>query len=305
MSSLLVFPGQGAQRAGLLQALPPAFLRHCGDVLGESLSELDSAESLRSTRAVQLCLLMVGVQAWQCLQQAGAQADYVAGLSIGAYPAAVAAGSLAFEDALRLVALRGQLMHDAHPRGYGMSAVLGLDVAELEPLLQQAQGRGDEVYLANINAVRQLVISGHEQALAALGQVALAHGATAVRRLAVSTPSHCRLLEEPARRLDEAFAEVPLQAPRLRYLSGTTGRQLRDAESIRDDLAFNMCRPIDWAGTVAGAYERGVRLQVELPPGRVLSGLARPLFLEGRVLAFEGTRLDSLVALLREEHDRA
>lgn len=300
MSTLLVFPGQGAQRVGMLKDLPDAFLRRCSDVLGESAGELDSAEALRSTRAVQLCLLIAGVEAWQRLQAQGARADYVAGLSIGAYAAAVAAEALAFEDALRLVALRGQLMHDAHPAGYGMTAILGLEVAELEPLLLQAQARGEEVYLANINALRQLVVSGSDQAMATLAETARLRGATCSRRLAVSTPSHCPLLSEQAHRLHEAFAATPVQTPRLRYLSGSSARLIRDAASLREDLAFNMCRPIDWAGTVAGAYERGVRLQVELPPGTVLTGLSRSIFVEGRVAAFEGTRLDSLVALIKQ-----
>ena len=305
MSTLLVFPGQGAQRVGMLQGLPVAFLQQCSDVLGEPVEHLDSAAALRSTRAVQLCLLIAGVEAWQRLQQQGGQADYVAGLSIGAYPAAVAAGSLAFEDALRLVNLRGHLMHDAHPQGYGMTAILGLEVGELEPLLRQAQDRGEAVYLANINATRQLVVSGADAAMARLGEAARERGATCARRLAVSTPSHCMLLQAQAQQLAEAMAEVAWQAPRLRYLSGSTARLLRDVGALRDDLAFNMCRTIDWAGTLVGAYERGVRLQVELPPGAVLTGLARSVFTEGRVAAFEATRLDSLVALMRDEQRRA
>src|SRR5690606_40978014 len=139
---------------------------------------------------------------------------------------------------------------------------------------------------------RQLVVSGQDAAMAALGEAARRQGATAVQRLAVSTPSHCALLAEAAQQLAEAFAKVPLQAPRLRYLSGTTARLLRDAESIRNDLAFNMCRTIDWASTIASAYERGVRLQVELPPGAVLTGLARPVLADGHVAAFDSTRLD-------------
>lgn len=298
MSSLLVFPGQGAQRPGMLQGLPADFLRHCSEVLDEPVEQLDSEQALRSTRAVQLCLLITGIEAWQRLQSLGATADYVAGLSIGAYPAAVAAGALDFDDALRLVALRGQLMHDAHPTGYGMTAILGLEVGELEPLLLQAQADGAEVYLANINAPRQLVVSGQDAAMSALAEAARARGATCARRLAVSTPSHCPLLSEQARQLAEVMDAVELRTPRLRYLSGSSARLLRDAAALREDLAFNMCRTIDWAGTLVGAYERGVRLQVEMPPGVVLTGLARPVLVDGRVAAFEGTRLDSLLALL-------
>lgn len=300
MSTLLVFPGQGAQRPGMLQALPEAFLGHCSEVLGEPVERLDSEQALRSTRAVQLCLLIAGIEAWRRLQAQGASADYVAGLSIGAYPAAVAAGALDFDDALRLVSLRGQLMHDAHPSGYGMTAILGLEVGELEPLLLQALADGDEVYLANINAPRQLVISGQDAAMSAVGEKARERGAIGVRRLAVSTPSHCRLLTPQAQQLAQAMSAVELRTPVLRYLSGSNARLLRDADALRDDLAFNMCRTIDWAGTLISAYERGVRLQVEMPPGAVLTGLARPVLIDGRVAAFEGTRFDSLLALMEQ-----
>lgn len=304
MSTLFAFPGQGAQREGMLRDLPRGLLEHCSTVLGEPAERLDSAKALRSTRAVQLCLLIAGVCAARRLEQAGVLEGYAAGLSIGAYAAAVTAGSLDFDDALRLVALRGQLMHDAHPAGYGMTAILGLEIGDLEPLLERARERGEEIYLGNVNAPRQLVVSGEEQAMRALGEAARRQGASAVRRLAVSTPSHCPLLESAAEELAQAFDSITLRPPRLRYLSGSNARALDKPDAIRDDLLYNMCRPIDWAGMVRSAYERGVRLQVELPPGAVLTGLARQTFIEGRLVAFEGTRLDSLLALLRDERDR-
>ena len=110
MSSLFVFPGQGAQRVGMLHGVALRILDEASAVLGEDVLRLDSAEALQSTRAVQLCLLIAGVAAARRLLEQAPAPDYVAGLSIGAYPAAVVAGALAFEDALRLVSLRGELM---------------------------------------------------------------------------------------------------------------------------------------------------------------------------------------------------
>ena len=130
---------------------------------------------------------------------------------------------------------------------------------------------------------------------------AKALGASCARRLAMSVPSHCALLEQPARRLADAFTEVEVRAPRIRYLSGSSARPLFDAERLRDDLAFNMCRVVDWHGTLRTAYERGVRLHIELPPGQVLTGLARRVFEQGTLVAFDGARLDTLDALLRQE----
>jgi malonate decarboxylase epsilon subunit len=228
----------------------------------------------------------------------------VAGLSIGAYPAAVIAGSLAFSDAVRLVALRGELMQSAYPEGYGMTALIGLDQATVEALVAQVHSAATPVYLANINAENQFVIAGKSEAMAEVARLAKAGGAATVKRLAVSVPSHCALLEQPAQTLAKAFAGVTLQAPTVRYLSGSTARPMLTADKLRDDLAFNMCRVIDWRSTLQTAYERGARLHIEFPPGTVLTGLARKVFEQGTVVAFQGARLDSLVALSLEEGSR-
>lgn len=305
MSSLFAFPGQGAQKPGMLQRLPEApevaaTLAEARAVLGEDVLALDSAEALASTRAVQLCLLIAGVAGARLLMRGGVRPDYVAGLSIGAYAAAVVAESLEFADALRLVALRGELMQQAYPEGYGMTAILGLSLGTVESLLAEAEG---PVYLGNINADNQYVIAGSDAAMAAVAARAKALGASCARRLAMSVPSHCALLEQPARQLAEAFATVELRAPRLRYLS-SSARPIADTAHLRDDLACNMCRVVDWHATLRTAYERGVRLHIELPPGQVLTGLARRVFEQGTLVAFDGARLDTLDALLRQEVGR-
>ncbi|MCQ4265463.1 malonate decarboxylase subunit epsilon [Stutzerimonas stutzeri] len=303
MSSLFAFPGQGAQKPGMLQRLPEApevaaTLAEAGAVLGEDALLLDSAEALRSTRAVQLCLLIAGVAGARLLMRGDQRPDYVAGLSIGAYAAAVVAESLDYADALRLVALRGELMQQAYPEGFGMTAILGLSLSAVEGLLAEAK---EPAYLANINADNQLVIAGSDAAMTAVAAQAKALGASCARRLAMSVPSHCALLQAPATQLAEAFANVSLRAPQIRYLSSSSARPIFDTERLRDDLAFNMCRVVDWHGTLRTAYERGVRLHIELPPGSVLTGLARRVFEQGTLIAFDGARLDTLDALLRQE----
>ena len=297
MSSLLVFPGQGAQRTGMLQALPADVLEEASDALGEDVRQLDSAQALATTRAVQLCLLITGVAHARQLQRAP---DYVAGLSIGAYPAAVIAGALDFADALTLVSLRGELMQKAYPQGYGMTALIGPELSTVEKLLAETNGPDTPVYLANINADNQTVIAGSDEAMRRVAERIKGNGIA--KRLAVSVPSHCALLEAPAQALAEAF--VTLKAPRITYLSSTRARPIHNPQQLRDDLAFNMCRVVDWRGTVQSAYERGVRLQIELPPGTVLTGLSRRVFEQGTVIACEGARLDTLQALLQEEERR-
>lgn len=303
MSSLLVFPGQGAQRPGMLQRLPALApvrdtLQHASEVLGQDVLSLDTPQALASTRAVQLCLLIAGTACARLLPAP----DYVAGLSIGAYAAAVAAQSLDFADALRLVSLRGELMQRAYPHGYGMTAIVGLEAHTLEPLLAQVHSPQSPVYLANINADNQLVIAGSDTAMAAVAALARQQGAGLAKRLAMSVPSHCALLQQPAQALAEAFADITLQAPRVGYLSSSSARLLRTTQLLRDDLAWNMCRQVDWRATVQSACERGVRLQIELPPGAVLTGLSRRVLQQGTVLAFDSARLDTLQSLLHKEN---
>jgi malonate decarboxylase epsilon subunit len=306
MSSIWVFPGQGAQQVNMLHKLPdhPSVhecLEGASAALGEDVLLLDSAQAMQSSRAVQVCLLIAGVACARLLQRQGCTPDYVAGLSIGAYPAAVIAGALEFEDAVRLVALRGELMQSAYPKGFGMTAIIGLEQNEVEALIAQVFSSAMPVYLANINADNQFVVAGTLEALAAVSQRANAIGAATTRRLAISVPSHCALLEQPAQALADAFVKVAVKAPLTRYLSGSIARMLQSADQLRDDLTYNMCRVIDWRSTVQTAYERGVRLHIELTPGSVLTGLARRVFKEGTTIAFQGARLDSLVALSHQE----
>ena len=190
MSSLLVFPGQGAQRSGMLQVLPADILQEASDALGEDVRRLDSAQALESTRAVQLCLVIAGVAHARRLE---CTPDYVAGLSIGAYPAAVMAGALDFADAIKLVSLRGELMQQAYPQGYGMTALIGPDLSSVEALLADIHSPHTPVYLANINADNQTVIAGSNEAIKRVAERIIGNGVA--KRLAVSVPSHCPLLE--------------------------------------------------------------------------------------------------------------
>ena len=125
MKILFTFPGQGTQHEGMLQNLPGTVLAQARDVLGAEVDSLDSSEALKHTRAVQLSLLIAGVAWARELERRGVVPDIVSGLSIGAYPAAVVAGALDFADALTLVALRGDLMEQAYPHGYGLTAIMG------------------------------------------------------------------------------------------------------------------------------------------------------------------------------------
>jgi len=305
MSVLFTFPGQGAQKPGMLHALPdhPETLRTLDEAsaaLGRDVLPLDDAAALRSTVAVQLCLLVAGVAAARVLTDLGAAPAMVAGLSIGAWPAAVVAGVLDMADAVRLVELRARLMEDAYPSGYGMTAIGGLTRQQLEPLLAQVHAADHPVYLANLNAPRQLVVSGADAALDAVAALALAQGAHRAERLAVPVPSHCALLDDQARTLACAMEGVPRHRPRIAWISSSAARALFDGQRIGADLAANMARPVLWADTLRHAWERGARVALEMPSGSVLTRLALDAdFAAGTALCVDGNRLDTLVAAAR------
>jgi malonate decarboxylase epsilon subunit len=225
----------------------------------------------------------------------------VAGLSIGAWPAAVVAQVLDFADAVRLVALRARLMEAAYPAGYGMTAIAGLTARQVEPLLASVHGPASPVYLANLNAERQLVISGAEPALAAVAALALQRGGLRAERLAVPVPSHCELLAHQAQQLSSALEGLPLRRPAITYVSSSTARALFDGRAVAADLAANMARPVLWADTLRHAWERGARLAVEMPSGSVLTRLAEPVFAEGRAMCCDGNRLDSVVSAVQQQ----
>jgi malonate decarboxylase epsilon subunit len=309
VSTLFTFPGQGAQRAGMLHDLPhdtivrDALDEAC-DTLGLDVLDLDSEAALRSTVATQLCLLVAGVaMARHLIAQAGLP-DAVAGFSVGAYPAAVTASVLSYRDALMAVDSRARLMEAAYPTGFGMVAILGLEQAVLQALIAQVHTPQTPVYLANINAPTQLVIAGAEAALTRVSDLARQRGAHGTKTIAISVPSHCELLAEPAARLAQAMSAMNASAPRLRYYSASHGRELRDPRRIAHDLAHNMALPVQWHETTLLAGERGARLIVEMPPGNVLTKLAAVALPDALAVAAADTRADTIAALMTREAQR-
>jgi malonate decarboxylase epsilon subunit len=309
VSILFTFPGQGAQREGMLRALPPVpairdTLAEACDTLHRDVLAFDTEEALRSSVAVQLALLCAGVAMGRHLMEIVGAPDAVAGLSIGAYPAAVIAGVVSYGDALRLVDRRGRLMEAAFPNGYGMTAILGLELSALSSLVAQVRGAGAPVYLANINAPTQLVIAGSIEAMARVGTLAQARGAHGIKPVSISVPSHCTLLDASAVALAEAMATVPMCTPRLQVFSASLGRELRNPARIAEDLAHNMARPVLWHDTTTLAHERGVRLSIEMPPGNVLTKLATVAFPDAIAVAASEMRIDSLALLMQRERER-
>ncbi|GEJ58838.1 malonate decarboxylase subunit epsilon [Anaeromyxobacter diazotrophicus] len=308
MRSALLFPGQGAQRPGFLSALPPhpAVARTLDEVsaaLGGGVRALDRADALASTVAVQLTLFAAGAAFARALSEAGAEPDAVAGLSLGAFTAAVASGALGLTDAARLVRLRATAMEEAFPEGHGLAAVVGLGEPQVAQLAAEARARAGPVFVANVNAPAQLVLAGARPALEEALRLAREAGARRAELLEVKVPSHCPLLDGVSARLAEALREVPLAAPRIPYVTNVRARLARGAEDVRDDLARNAAVPVRWHDATVLLHELGVRLFVEAPPGHTLSDLAAAAFPEARALAAEGASIAALAARLRRARE--
>ncbi|MDO4232114.1 MAG: malonate decarboxylase subunit epsilon [Lautropia sp.] len=303
MSTLFMFPGQGSQSPGMLSRLPDTqetaqTLAESTEVLGQEPQGLETPEALRSTVAVQLCLLIAGVAMARNLIARGVQPRMVTGMSIGAFPAAVVAGILDYRDALRLVSIRAQAMEQAFPSGHGMTAVIGLDIRRLDSLVHSVNAEELPVFIANINAERQLIVSGCDAGMERVTELAMQQGASRCERLDVAVPSHCPLLEPVAVTMRAAMRETPLSRPRIAYLSCSAARTLADPERIREDLASNVARQVNWPDTIRLAWELGTRLAVEMPARDVLCRLSQESFQDGGiVIASEGRSPDSIATL--------
>jgi malonate decarboxylase epsilon subunit len=294
----------------MLHCLPkhPIVARALDDaasILNCDIFKLDSGSALGSTAHVQVALLISSVAVGRLLESEGAHPDIVGGLSVGAFGAAVTSGVLSFDAALPIVRLRGELMESAYPEGYGMAAIIGLSETQVADLVHQVSTRESSLFVAGVNAPRQIVVSGSNAALKAISERAPLAGAKKVLRLQVGVPSHCALLRQRAQRLARAMAGMKFSPPQTLYVDSRNGRELRSAESIREDLATNMAHPVRWHDAAGVMYERGVRLFVELPPGRVLTALVAAAFPDARAIACAETRIDSVCALVRREMDTA
>jgi malonate decarboxylase epsilon subunit len=306
----LLFPGQGAQTPGFLHRLGgdtphPAIARtlaEASDVLGANVLDLDDADALRSTVAVQVTLVVAGVAAARALAEEGIGPEAVAGLSVGAYGAAVACGAIRFDDALKLVRLRAQLMQDAYPRGYGMLAVLGLNESEIARAIADSAA---DAYIGNLNAPRQIVVSGSDAALAKVRDIALERGARKAERLCVSVPSHCVLLDDAAARLIEAAQSVRIDTPRIAYVGNRGARVLRRADAIRGDLATNLRYPVRWHDSTVALSELGANVFVEMPPGQTLTQLAADALPDAAGIAMDASPVASIAARVRAALRRA
>ncbi|HSN46428.1 MAG TPA: ACP S-malonyltransferase [Casimicrobiaceae bacterium] len=295
MKLAFLFPGQGSQSVGMMSgyAHHPAVratFAEASDVLGEDLWALVSSDSdgaLDRTVNTQPVMLTAGVAVWRAwLAAGGPRPDIVAGHSLGEYTALVAAGALAFHDAVPLVRFRAQAMQEAVPAGVGaMAAVMGLDEAGIAAACAEA-AQGEAVEAVNFNAPGQIVIAGHAAAVERAIAACKARGAKRGVLLPVSAPFHSSLMKPAAERLAARLAEVAIAPPEIPVLHNVDVALHRDAAAIRSALARQAASPVRWVETVQAMAARGVTRAFECGPGRVLTGLCKRIApgLEGHAL---------------------
>lgn len=309
MSLAFLYPGQGSQRPGMLRALPvsPAVtstLDEAATALDNArwpagLDDLDTAEALQSTTNAQLALLISGVAAARALtDDRGLVPAFVAGHSVGAFAAAVTAGVLTFAEAMSAVRLRGDLMQEICSRGrWGMAAVLGLRSAAVGALADRVSTPDDPVWIANINAADQIVLSGSIAALERAKAASRQAGARRWEHLDVTVASHCPLQAPTASRLAAHLAGLPHRPQQMAYLTNTGGRRVRaDSAAVIDDLAQEVARPVRWYDAMRLMPELGAKCAVQMPPGHALAALVAGAAPSMYALALEDDGIQRAVA---------
>ena len=292
-----VFPGQGSQAVGMGKALADQFeicartFAEADAALGEPLSELifnGPAETLTLTENTQPAILTMSVAVWRLLESKGVKPAFVAGHSLGEYSAHVAAGTLTFPDAVRLVRNRGRYMQEAVPVGDGaMAAILGLDEAGVNAACAEA-AQGEVVSAANLNGGGQIVIAGSAAAVARASERAKARGARRAVPLQVSAPFHCALMQPAAERLAPELRAVRASDPRIPVIANVDAEPKRTAGASIEALIGQVASPVRWENVVQRLASDGVTRYVEVGPGKALSGMIKRIAGGATILNVEG-----------------
>ncbi|AIU88849.1 ACP S-malonyltransferase [Pectobacterium odoriferum] len=281
----MVFPGQGSQTVGMLAELAAEYpivtetFAQASEALGYDLWQLTQqgpAEELNKTWQTQPALLTASVAIWRVWQQQGGKTPaLMSGHSLGEYSALVCAGVLDFQQAVRLVELRGKLMQEAVPEGTGaMYAIIGLDNEAIANACEES-AQGLVVSPVNFNSPGQVVIAGNKDAVERAGAACKVAGAKRALPLPVSVPSHCALMEPAAQKLAVALESVTFNSPVIPVVNNVDARIETTPEAIRDALVRQLHCPVRWTDCVEFMASQGIESLLEVGPGKVLTGLTK------------------------------
>lgn len=286
VATAFVFPGQGSQSLGMLFELAAKYSMiiktfvEASEAAGYdiwSLVQNGPEEQLNQTEYTQVAMLTADVAVYRVLREQEVPfPNIMAGHSLGEYAALVAANSLTLADAVQLVARRGQLMQEAIPLGMGsMAALVGLSDEQVSELCKEASQPHDEVAPANFNAIGQVVVAGHTNAVKRLLVLAEKAQARLAKIIPVSVPCHCVLLKEAAYVFAECLSKVEFKPPVIDVISNVDLTAYESAEQIREKLKEQLYSPVRWVETIQLFKNKGIERIVECGPGKVLGGLIK------------------------------
>lgn len=304
----LVFPGQGSQSRGMMNAYADfAVVREtfteASEILKQDLWQLVEAGSdadLNATVNTQPVMLTAGIAVYRAWQSLKAPVPFMmAGHSLGEYTALVASGALKFTDALPLVRYRAECMQQAVPDGVGgIAAILGLDDALVREVCKEA-AQNEVLEAVNYNSPGQIVIAGNRSAVERGMELAKAKGAKRALMLPMSVPSHCSLLKGAAEKLRAYLNNVNIQAPTVPVLHNADVKSYSDAASIKDALVRQLYSPVRWVETIQYFGTQGITHNVECAPGKVLVGLNKRIDTNQQALTLnDGVTLQAVLAAL-------
>jgi len=281
-----LFPGQGSQYAGMGRELADSYpvaravFEEADSALGFSISNLcfeGPEDALKLTENTQPAILTTSIAVHRVLEEKGVRPNFVAGHSLGEYSALVAAGSLSFADAVRLVRRRGQYMQEAVPAGEGaMAAILGLRPGQVTEICRKA-AHGHVVAPANLNSPEQTVISGHADAVKQAVEQASAGGAKRAVMLPVSAPFHSELMQPAQQRLEQDLRAASFASLRVPLVTNADAALITSGEEACGALIRQVTLPVRWEDSMRELIDQGVTSFIEVGPGRVLTGLMRQI----------------------------
>lgn len=310
MKTVFMFPGQGSQSIGMMaslleeQVIARETFEQASEAIGYDLLDIAAQgpeERINSTAITQPIVLTASIAMWRVWQSMQGQVpDFVCGHSLGEYSALVASEVLAFEDAVKLVHLRGKLMQDAVPHGQGaMAALLGLEDSAVEEVCQQS-AQGEVIAAANYNAPGQVVISGASAALARAIENAKAAGARRAAMLPVSVPCHCSLLEPAGKDLAAAMNELSFGEPVIPVMQNVCAKIPGSVLELKEHLLNHLHQPVLWSQSIKALVALDASLFVECGPGKVLAGLNKRIDRSVTTLNMSDTAgLEALVCALQ------
>lgn len=298
-----VFPGQGSQTVGMMKELYDNYacvkdvFKEADEALGFSMTDLcfkGPEEQLRLTYNTQPAILTCSVAALKVLEEHEVFPDVAAGHSLGEYSALVAAGSLKFADAVRVVRKRGQFMQEAVPVGQGaMAAIIALDTEKIKEICKEVQDRtGLAVQPVNFNCPGQVVIAGATDAVREASEALKAAGAKRAIVLPVSAPFHSTLMQPAADRLAEVLDQVKIADAKIPVIANVTAQPEQKGDEIRKILVKQAASPVLWEDSVRYMIQAGVTTFIEVGPGKVLTGFVKKID-----RSFSGQNVEDLASL--------